>query len=47
MRPPRHPATRRATAAGYLETCILFVTLASVWTAVAAVLASAILDAIR
>ena len=40
-----HPAARRA--AGYLEAGILFVTLASIWIAVAAVLVSAILDAVR
>jgi hypothetical protein len=45
--PPPHPATRRATAASYFETGLLLATAASIWIAVAAVLASAILDAIR
>ena len=45
--PPRHPATRRATAAGYLETGLLLATVASIWVAVIAVIGFAILDALR
>ena len=45
--PALHPATRRATAAGYFETGLLLATAASIWVAVLAVVGFAILDAIR
>lgn len=45
--PPPYPATKQATAAGYFETELVLATAASIWIAAAAVLASAVLDAIR
>ena len=45
--PPPHPATRRATAAGYFEAGLLLATAATIWVAVFAVVGFAVLDAMR
>jgi hypothetical protein len=42
-----HPATRRMTALGYVETGFLIATVASVWIAVLAVVTAVILKAVR